>query len=340
MAWRVAASNLSTSHTQWMRTMPPPQQPVARKATIKKAKADFKSRGQPTISNSERKQLLRGAELDQRAWGIEQREKKKAEATLKKKQERERREKDDRARVQMGTQMRCDRFGYKSSQFHLGKFFGAEAGKTEQDGEISVAAVMVEEVKEEDMFGDDGVDDDTLLEALGAPHVRLDAEENESKHAKGGSLRSVDEPSPQAALVSADNSSCKDDMMLDFWNELGSSTQIARELADDDTKPKYQSKAWLSPVQRPEGVMEHGQTTSNRVPAYRSDGHISARDLMPPPPLPLKVIRPKVPMRGLQALQKPPNHQPCTIVSTSGFTMSELEDFVDDDLQLTQVAPG
>ncbi|KAK3676761.1 hypothetical protein LTR78_003538 [Recurvomyces mirabilis] len=320
--------------------MPPPQQPVARKATIKKAKADFKSRGQPTISTSERKQLLRDVELDRRAWGIEQREKKKAESTLRKKQERERREKDDRARVQMGTQMRCDRFGYKSSQFHLGKFFGAAAGMTEQEGEISVAAVMVEEVEEEDMFGDDGVDDDTLLEALGAPHLRLDAGESESKHAEGESIRSVDEPSPQAVSVFADNSSSNDDMMLDFWNELGSSTQIARELADDDPEPKYQPKAYQTPFPRPEAVNRKERGTVDVVLASRSDSHIFARELMPPPPLPSKVARPNLPIRGLQARQKPPAMEHPPTVAVSGFTMSELEDFVDDDLQLTQVAPG
>jgi len=305
----------------------PHQQSVARKATIKRARAEFKSRGQPTISNSERKQILRQVELDRRAWGIEQREKKRAEAALKKKEERERREKEDCAKVQMGTQMRCDRFGYKSSQFHLGKFFGA-AKKKEQDEEISVATV---EVEEEDMFGDDGVDDDTLLEALGLPDSRPHAD------LAPESLLSVHELPPQVTLP-AKTPSCDDDM-LDFWDELGSSTQIARELADEG--PRLKQPQTCQPIPPCSEVFtERRNPTMDAVPACRSNSHRSSRDLMAPPPLPLKVMRPNIPTRGLQTLRKPPFKAPSTIVATSGFTMSELEDFVDDDLQLTQVAPG
>ncbi|KAK3109758.1 hypothetical protein LTR53_016635, partial [Teratosphaeriaceae sp. CCFEE 6253] len=62
---------------------------------------------------------------------------------------------------------------------------------------------------------------------------------------------------------------------------------------------------------------------ANRPPSKPTSHPAAERRLMPPP---------SMPSRGRKNLPASP--------APVGFTTRELEDFVDDDLQLTQIAPG
>ncbi|KAJ9621896.1 hypothetical protein H2203_006776 [Taxawa tesnikishii (nom. ined.)] len=135
----------------------PPSKAQNRPQTIKQAKKAFKARGQPAISSAERRQIERNAELQERAERIKEQEKRKREF-LRKKEERELKEKHaQREAVRLGTQRRLDKFGYKSSQFHLGTFLKPKAP----------ALPKLDEVKEFEILekDDEEFDDDTLLEA-------------------------------------------------------------------------------------------------------------------------------------------------------------------------------
>ncbi|KAK5122956.1 hypothetical protein LTR85_003521 [Meristemomyces frigidus] len=316
----------------------PKSPPVVQRQTIKQAKAAFKARGRPAISEAEKKQLERSLELDRRAWRSKEQEKRKADL-VKKRQDKERKEKEERQKAMMGTQRRCDKFGYKSSQFHLGAFFGGGAVKRLDNGQEDV------KIEEEEAFGDDDVDDETLLDALESPnHARSRQQHPQSDSAmpstslwEGHSVkRSTTEPPP---IVENELSS--------FWDELGSSTQIAREL-----EPISQLKQASKPDTRTSSFNSgdfdlSAEDLEELEPAKPAVSKVdNDRKLMPPPALPL-VIR-----KAPKVSYKAPEVKPAVLradVSVSsvvhhsryaGFTIAELEGFLDDDLQLTQAAPG
>ncbi|KAI6897995.1 hypothetical protein KC318_g9736 [Hortaea werneckii] len=218
--------------------MPKPQSgPVVQRQTIKQAKAAYKSRAQQPLSDAEKKQLERSIELDRRAWRTKEQERKKAEA-LKKRQEKERREKDDHERTMLGTQVRRDRFGFRGSQMHLGAFFGGHGGK----GEKTETAKRPEKAREpgcmEQTASDDldALDDESLLgamelsptiarsEASIPPQVSLD-ETPTARVSQHGTPSNVQ--SEPVRTIQED--------LGDFENELGSSSQIARELNCEET---------------------------------------------------------------------------------------------------------
>jgi hypothetical protein len=319
--------------------MPTPA-PLVRKQTIKQAKAAYKSKGQPLLSDREQRQLQRAVELERRAWHNKEQEKRKAGA-LRKRQEKERREKEELAKVQMGTQRRCDRFGYKSSQMHLGAFFGKPRNALAQKENLE---------QEEETFGDDGVDDESLLEVLespkGAENTRVVAT-HPHPHAKsdGGVTNAVmagNAPTLQRSKTEPSHILAED--LNSFWDELGSSTQIAREL-DDPLQPSakvcsasFSSGDFDITAEEIEETMSHKIETKSQTD----------RKLMPPPILPLK---PKsattTPYRNYKNVTKSIDTRderptPSSIVPPPGvaFTTAELESFVDDDLQLTQAIPG
>ena len=99
------------------------------KQTAKQAKAAFKARGSTHVSDSERRKLERGANLLERAKRIKDQDQRKKE-WLKKRTEQEKKQGSDEQTVNLGTQLRLDKFGYKSSQFHLGNFFKTRAATT------------------------------------------------------------------------------------------------------------------------------------------------------------------------------------------------------------------
>lgn len=108
-----------------------------RAQTTKQAKADFKSRGATYVSPAEKKRLERGAELLARAKRIKAQEAKKKEWQEKKSKEQGKQNEDPN----LSSQRRLDKFGYASSQFHLGKFFkSATTTKTDDSALTSHAA--------------------------------------------------------------------------------------------------------------------------------------------------------------------------------------------------------
>ena len=114
--------------------MPPAPLPN-RPQTIKQAKAAYKSRGQPSLTEKEKRQLDCAIELDRRAWRSKEADKRKAEAA-KKRLENEQKQKEELERLRLGSQRRCDRFGYKSSQMHLGAFLNKRSVRSEYQKEI------------------------------------------------------------------------------------------------------------------------------------------------------------------------------------------------------------
>ncbi|KAK4540076.1 hypothetical protein LTR36_009817 [Oleoguttula mirabilis] len=317
-----------------------PNPPVVQRQTIKQAKAAFKARGRPAISDAEKKQLERSLELDRRAWRSKEQEKRKAEA-VRKRQEKERKEKEVRQKAMIGTQRRCDRFGYKSSQFHLGAFFGAGAVKTVEGGQAKSAD------EDDDSFGDDEVDDEMLLHALESPEAVV----TRQHHTRSNSVVS---PTSQRTGIRVERSVIETPIILtdelsNFWDELGSSTQIARELAPDP-KPKMEARAAEGRADSFNSGdfdlsaedMEELQPITPVVSKVDSD-----RKLMPPPALPSKILR-------VQPVHLPREPKGAPVVSPiycsasltahrqvhADFTMTELEGFVDDDLQLTQAPHG
>ncbi|KAK3646466.1 hypothetical protein LTR56_008564 [Elasticomyces elasticus] len=414
---------------------------VITKRTIKQAKADFKARGRPTISVLEQKQLERSIQLDRRAWGVKEREKRKAEAAKARRVEKERSEKDAREKKALaGGKTRSDRFGYASSQMHLGAFFGG--GGVKNEDVKSETKVEVKAENEDDMFGDDGLDDETLLETLKSPvgtfdipqlgveakgtaelpattrsapqqcHAQLSVT---SRTIDSGTLTGVAR-SPFGAKAVARTSSTASRAQTeppaavacdpsDFWDDLESSTQIARDLAFDEPKVEaapptvqHQSRTATQrkpitktsannktlpghffpsrlsgtasklpepapPPQPPMRALSFAEITGAPVhltappskPAIDAERDRKLRPppmmkrhvTMRPPPQPVRQSRPAISMppppittttRTPHSMARPiskPSTKPVVL-----FTMTELENFVDDDLQLTQVAPG
>ncbi|PNS15728.1 hypothetical protein CAC42_4180 [Sphaceloma murrayae] len=96
-----------------------PSAPTRRAQTSKQAKAAYKTRGASFVSPAEKKRLERGAELLARANRIKAQEARKKEWQEKRAREQSKQDGDPN----LSSQRRLDKFGYASSQFHLGKFF-------------------------------------------------------------------------------------------------------------------------------------------------------------------------------------------------------------------------
>jgi hypothetical protein len=294
----------------------PPAPPPNRPQTIKQAKAAYKSRGQPSLTEKEKRQLERSIELDRRAWRSKEADKRKAEAA-KKRLEKEKKQSEELGRVRLGSQRRCDRYGYKSSQTHLGAFLNKRNVRFEEPEE-NLRDVGTE--SEEEGFGDDDLDDETLLDAM----ARTEDTTTRTTHYAQAPTTAE---SPQTRLP-AHNTASTNDQTVDtsaheiedlesLWEDLDSGTQIARDLASEEctkaeTKPTSKASSFSSGDF--DLTIEDMELLDPPPPAASKLEH--DRRLMPPPPLPV--------LRG------PP---------TAEFTMSQLEQFVDDDLQLTQAEP-
>jgi hypothetical protein len=300
-----------------------PERPLpARAQTLKQAKQAFKARGSPAISEQEKRQLDRSIELERRAWRARELEKKKAEAA-KKRTEKEKREGEERAKVHLGTQRLCDRYGHKASQMHLGAFLNRNAAAREPLLPIQQPLKAVDEMSD-DSFGDSGLDDETLLEAFGSikttrkdeqpvtgtslPFMRQDMEQDGATHPAN------DHGQPALAA--------EEDFSL-FFDDLESGTQIARELSAEESEQQLQrSNSSAGSLSFHSGEFDLTAEEFDQLEAVASLAKTCTVDttLMPPPPL--------------------PNKHATFTVSNGGFTFEELESFVDDDLQLTQADPG
>jgi len=343
-------------------------------ATIKQAKAAYKTRAEQPLTEREKKQLERAVQLDRRAWGIREREKNKLDLA-KKRVAQEKAQKDEERRI--GTQRRNDKFGFKSSQFHLGAFFRkpnlaplADLKERKVDivnerSDISRPATTatpevkmnVDEDLQEDLEGGsldefEGVDDESLLEALQSPEVmRI---KPVSPDVQVRTVTSMPPP-PRSAFVkptikSPTQSPVQKAEDFEWQDFLESSTQIAREISAEASPTHLPPPAHvpaaketlrtgsfssgsfefteddieqLDPTPCPRA--QHGKSPEQNKAA-------SERMAMPPPPLPLK---PRAQEREQAAVPQYMT-EPIHTQDELGFSMTQLESFVEDDLQLTQ----
>jgi hypothetical protein len=346
--------------------------------TIKQAKAAYKTRAEQPLTEREKKQLERAIQLDRRAWGLREREKNKLDLA-KKRAAQEKAQKDEERRI--GTQRRNDKFGFKSSQFHLGAFFrkpGPAPLPESKDCKVSVAnersgvlqpattttaeVEMTVDKGQDDDFDDgdsdefEGVDDESLLEALQSPEVV-----QVNPVSPDGQVHSAISmpPSPRPAFVEPTNKSPAQPLVQnveDFeWQDfLESSTQIAREISAEASRvhlPQAQLPAANETLRTgsfssgsfeftEDDIEQLDPTPCPRVQngqAPEQTKAASERMAMPPPPLPIKRCAQGQEHKGLRG-HLDPNFvtKPVNAQDELGFSMTQLESFMEDDLQLTQ----
>lgn len=349
-------------------------------ATIKQAKAAYKTRAEQPLTEREKKQLERSIQLDRRAWGLREREKNKLDLA-KKRAAREKAQKEEERRI--GTQRRNDKFGFKSSQFHLGAFFrrpnppplpDSKDRKVdianEQSNVPKTATTTTPEVEMNDdkhqtegFDGDsqdefEGVDDESLLEALQSPEVvRV---KPVSPKVQVQSVISMPPPPRPAFAKSINNddniaqSTVQKAEDLEWQDFLESSTQIAREISTEATAihlpPAHVPAAKETPRTgsfssgsfefTEDDIEQLDPTPCPRVqhgPTPKQTKAASERMAMPPPPLPHKQCAQGWEQKGTRGCLDPkPTNEPIHAQDDLGFSMTQLESFVEDDLQLTQ----
>lgn len=338
--------------------MPAPPAPAHRAQTLKQAKAAYKSRNRSSLTEREKKQIERSIELDRRAWRAKEAEKRKAEAKAKR-EEKERKEREGGGG--MTSQRRCDRYGFVGSQMHLGAFFGG--GGRDDVRRENVAHAAEAKADEDEEFGG-SLDDESMLDA--------EVEEKpDSAIEEVSASREVDRSLTNASKRTAAQLKDSPTPELDvIWDELDSSTQIARDLSTE-TPSGHDGAAKSLNTSFGSGDFDLSVEDIEDAQGGDQTRHKIKDDakLMPPPALPSKMSLParsardraqtttnaSTPARPVQtsALTRPPPPQqpelsrplPLKAAPKSpfaaclGFTMAELESFVDDDLQLTQVEP-
>lgn len=343
--------------------------------TIKQAKAAYKNRTEQPLTEREQKQLERSVQLDRRAWGIREREKNKLDLA-KKRAVQEKAQKDEERRI--GTQRRNDKFGFKSSQFHLGAFFGKPnpaplAGVLEKkvgvvngpsesllqpgDGDKATDHRPGDGMDlEEDEYEYEDVDDESLLEALQSPEIaRLDKAHLDVQAKPDMSMP----PPPRPSFVRPANkppiqSPGQLEPDLEWHDFLESSTQIARELGSEPSTtsiPPAQVSAAKETLRNgsfssgsfefTEDDIEQLDPTPRTCMQDSKDATYNQtadeRMKMPPPPLPTKQCGQRRENETLGGEKDPT----CSVKSMHTeadleFSMTQLESFVEDDLQLTQ----
>jgi hypothetical protein len=345
-------------------------------ATIKQAKAAFKTRTEQPLTEREQKQLERAVQLDRRAWAIREREKNKLDSA-KKRVAQEKAQKDEERRL--GTQRRNDKFGFKSSQFHLGAFFqkpapGGQAGASSKDGTAVAegegtrksgedcraidSAIENMDFGEDDDDEFDDLDDETLLEALESPKVvRASKAPLIVQDTPRFSMPPPPRPDAARSTASAAHQFSESiDQYLDMDDFLESSTQIAREIEAGTPNPSdVETRTPAAQETRRMGSFSSGsfdlteddfeqldptphKPVNNGQHAKRQQEKAAEERLkMPPPPLPFPRGRPE-----LGDKSKCHNDTAASVFRSSlvtedlGFTMTQLESFVEDDLELSQ----
>ncbi|KAK7537529.1 uncharacterized protein J3D65DRAFT_668173 [Phyllosticta citribraziliensis] len=126
--------------------------PPTIKQTLKQAKADYKKYG-PRVSEKDKRQLERGIELDRRAEGIKERERRRKDAE-KKRREKEAREKETRRSMGVGRATQLAGFNHTQKQLKgaMESFLGL--GKKQQQPERDNDIV---DAPAEDLLQDDGL---------------------------------------------------------------------------------------------------------------------------------------------------------------------------------------
>lgn len=215
-----------------------PTAPVATRQTTKQAKAAFKARGSVHVSSAERRKLERGAQLLERADRLKAQERRKKE-WVKKREGQDAQQKTEEDSKILGSQLRLDKFGYKSSQFHLGRFFGPPKAQPHAQLQAPNLSTVKEEYDDENMedFENDDLDEATML-----------------------------------GLDPINRHSHRPDQAANDWTDfLESSTQIARELSDETPKQPVISNTAKQQSTRSRSLVS--------IPSWNSDEAFDEEDL-------------------------------------------------------------
>lgn len=313
-----------------------------RPQTIKQAKAAFKTRGSTSVSEVDKRRLERGAQLLERASRIKEQEQRRKDQVRKK----EAAPKEHQAKAPLlGTQRRLDKFGYKSSQLHLGAFL-----------KVARPSIATEEkTVASDPWDDDDVDDDTLLDiAVESPIQQPDRTEEDTVTGLTA-MRSLDK--------SATFHTCHD---LEHWDDfLESSTQLARELSNENAVTEKPPALQFSSFDSAdfdfsaEDLEELDASCHMATPKQTNYPHDSNSKAMPPPPKPIsgqsmdrKIMPPpSLPLPSKQQ-HNPPGlkhytvRSPYTATATTKtktplyISLADLESLAEEDIELSQFFGG
>lgn len=207
------------------------QEEARKRQTLKQAKALFKARGPTSVSAAERRRLERGAQLLERANRIKEQEQRK-QNQLRKDVQTEAKDRRNQKPVLLGTQHKLDKFGYKSSQFHLGAFFTAARPSLATD----------KRTVSPEPWDDGDVDDDTLLDIADESPVH----EPKLKQISDGHIGQDTTPTRGFAYKQRLSPVGDNDNFAPWDDLLESSTQIARELANEKPTPQKPSPCFSS----------------------------------------------------------------------------------------------
>ncbi|KAG9524364.1 hypothetical protein KCV07_g1944, partial [Aureobasidium melanogenum] len=317
------------------------------KQTLKQAKAAFKARGSTFVTDTEKRQLERGAVLLQRAERIKEAETRRKEVLKKKTLQ------DTKATKAclLGTQRVNDKFGYQRSQFHLGAFLKPKAA-------VPAVAPAPLPVSQEDPptepWEDDGVDDDTLLDLAGespittlkAPPAQAPSQQTPSKtHGdvkhqlvspsstdEFGSWRDLLEGSSQLARDLSTPQKPTPPTTPSF-DRIPSFTSVDFDLSADDLEELDWSVDNLPSqknVTAPQAIKnEDMRSWSDGQDQKGETEHDNDRKLMPPPKLPTK--RP-LPMKNPDTSAAQTNVSP----ATHGISLADLECLASEEIELSQ----
>lgn len=296
--------------------------PQSRPQTLKQAKASFKARGQPAVSSTQKRQLERGAELLQRADRLKEQEKRRKEF-LRKREEKDLKRKEPQQHALLGTQVRLDKFGYKSSQFHLGAFL------KRPEPAMPERPIAVQEPWEDEY---ESFDDDALLDVLQSPADGPEANFKKAAPAEtspcqtkiGGTLNDED---PHA------------------WDWLESSSQIAQELGEEVANSSSKSRvpsfssSDFDITEDDIQMLESAAVLNDKIATSTTtmlDINRKALDkrLMPPPLLPAKHVKPSA-KSSVPLIPKSPSTSPADF----GFSFADLECLAAEEIQLSQYNP-
>jgi hypothetical protein len=314
------------------------------KQTLKQAKAAFKARGSTLVTDTEKRQLERGAILLQRAERIKEAETRKKE--LKKKSVQD--TKTTKACL-LGTQRVNDKFGYQRSQFHLGAFLKPKAAVP--------AAAPLSNVQEEspEPWEDDGVDDDTLLDLAGespvtttkAPPARAPSQQTPSK-THGHATNSLVSPSTTDEFGSFDDLFERSSQLTRDLSTPQKSEPVPLATRSFDRIPSFTSGDFDLSADDLEELDWSVDTLRNDIPSPQAsrqihkNGNIRSwldgkstkkemvqdidRRLMPPPPMIPKKCSPPSRIDSTAQTTAPPH----------GISIADLEGLAAEEIQLSQ----
>lgn len=305
------------------------KEPQDRPQTIKQAKAAFKARGPTAVSAAERRRLERGAQLLERATKIKEQEQRKKDQLRKKEIQETKEQTPQKPAVLLGTQRRLDKFGYKSSQFHLGAFLKPSRPLVLSKENTDVPAEPWDD-------GDEVVDDDVLLDIV----TEVPSQQRDTGRANEDRAATI-EPLQE----DQEDSSPSTEEDFGEWDDfIQSSTQLARELSSDRPTVKntsapptlhfssFGSADFDFSVEdfedlEKQAVSEQAGDRKNKSPSatIACDDDMD-RKRMPPPNLPL----PPRPRRLRSATSEP----------AVGISLAELESLVNEEIELTQLPGG